>query len=393
VFADVDSRTEFEFAGLRQDWEWVLAPDHLLRFGADIREYHADYDYRRQSAILDPILTGGPPLDTSTTVIADADGRRLSGYLAYRFRVADRLTTELGVRAAEYRYPDIGTQSITDPRLNVALSVGGSTELRAGWGRVSQGQGLEELQVEDGVSQFFPPEHAEHRVLGMHHRFGAGWTLRAEVYEKRYDDLRPRFENLFSPIELIPEAEADRIRIDASSARTRGVELSLKRAPGQRLSGWLSYVYAEADDAEGEDWIPRSWDQRHAVSWGINYAGARWNWTLTGLHHTGWPTTALGASLVPQPDGSVRLVPEFGPRNGERLGSFSRIDVRGSRTVQLDSGRLSFFVEVYNLLNRDNPCCVDEFAISVDPGGNVTVTPDVDNWLPIIPSFGIQFEF
>jgi hypothetical protein len=96
---------------------------------------------------------------------------------------------------------------------------------------------------------------------------------------------------------------------------------------------------------------------------------------------------------VPQPDGSVRLVPEFGPRNGERLGSFSRIDVRGSRTVQLDSGRLSFFVEVYNLLNRDNPCCVDEFAISVDPGGNVAVTPDVDNWLPIIPSFGIQFEF
>jgi hypothetical protein len=29
----------------------------------------------------------------------------------------------------------------------------------------------------------------------------------------------------------------------------------------------------------------------------------------------------------------------------------------------------------------------------VDPGGNVTVIPDVDNWLPIIPSFGIQFEF
>jgi hypothetical protein len=29
----------------------------------------------------------------------------------------------------------------------------------------------------------------------------------------------------------------------------------------------------------------------------------------------------------------------------------------------------------------------------VDQGGNVQVTPNVDYWLPIIPSFGIQYEF
>jgi hypothetical protein len=129
------------------------------------------------------------------------------------------------------------------------------------------------------------------------------------------------------------------------------------------------------------------------VSWGINYAGTNWNWTLTGLYHTGWPTTALTASLVQQPDGSFRIVPEPGPRNGERLGDFHRIDIRGSRVVQLQNGRLSFFLEVYNLLNRDNPCCIDEFDLFVDAGGSVTVTPNVDYWLPIIPSFGIQYEF
>ena len=61
--------------------------------------------------------------------------------------------------------------------------------------------------------------------------------------------------------------------------------------------------------------------------------------------------------------------------------------------VRLQNGRLSFFLEVYNLLNRDNPCCIDEFDLFVGAGGNVTVTPNVDYWLPIIPSFGIQYEF
>ena len=36
---------------------------------------------------------------------------------------------------------------------------------------------------------------------------------------------------------------------------------------------------------------------------------------------------------------------------------------------------------------------VDEFDLVVGAGGNVTVTPNVDYWLPIIPSFGIQYEF
>jgi hypothetical protein len=392
LFADVEAHEDFEFVGLRQDWQWEVAQDHLLLFGADFRDYRADYDYRRASAILDPIITGGTPIDTSTAVVMDADGHRLNGYAAYRFRVADRLTTEIGLRAVQYRYPDIGDQSSTDPRLNLALSLGPDTDIRASWGRFSQGQGLDELQVEDGVSQFFPPEHAEHRVLGLNHRRG-DWTFRVEAYEKRYSDLRPRFENVFDSLDLITEAQPDRIRIDADTARARGVELLLKHAPGHRWSGWLSYAYAEADDDDAGEWVPRSWDQRHAVSWGINYAGANWNWTLTGLYHTGWPTTALTASLEQQPDGSSRIVPEPGPRNGERLGDFHRIDIRGSRVVQLQRGRLSFFLEVYNLLNRQNPCCIDNFALFVDQGGNVQVTPNVDYWLPIIPSFGIQYEF
>ena len=53
LFADVEAHNDFEFVGLRQDWQWQIAPDHLLLFGADFRDYRADYDYRRVSALLE----------------------------------------------------------------------------------------------------------------------------------------------------------------------------------------------------------------------------------------------------------------------------------------------------------------------------------------------------
>ena len=53
---------------------------------------------------------------------------------------------------------------------------------------------------------FFEPERSEHFVVGYTRRFSRGLSLRVDVYNKVYSDLRPRFENLLDPIQLIPEA-------------------------------------------------------------------------------------------------------------------------------------------------------------------------------------------
>src|SRR6185295_17576247 len=117
-----------------------------------------------------------------------------------------------------YSYSDEQKFDVVSPRLNVVYAFGDANELRAAWGLVYQPQAVNELQVEDNVEQFFEPERSEQFVVGFTRRFSRQLSLRVDVYDKEYSDLRPRFENLLDPIQLIPEGAADRIRIDAPEA-------------------------------------------------------------------------------------------------------------------------------------------------------------------------------
>ena len=81
-----------------------------------------------------------------------------------------------------------------------------------------------------------------------------------------------------------------------------------------------------------------------------------------------------------------------GPRNGDRVSDYARIDMRASRAVQMRSGKFSYYLEVTNLLNRENPCCVQAYHLNTD-GNRTWLYQEQGNWLPMLPSFGFQFEF
>jgi outer membrane receptor protein involved in Fe transport len=257
---------------------------------------------------------------------------------------------------------------------------------------VHQPQRADELQVEDDVTQFFAPERADQLSLGVTQRIGTGSSLRLDAYQKRYDDLRPRFENLLDPLELVNEAEPDRVRIDAARARAHGVELSWRSTLSERAHAWLSYVYSRGEDQAG-GWRPRLWDQEHAVTGGYAWAGERWRFSVAGNWHSGWPTTPVTVVETVDQNGDPLIRGFFGERNSARLGSFSRIDLRASRSHRFDSGTLTWYFEVYNLLDSKNPCCVEDFNLVRDAGGALRAVPNHDYWLPILPSFGVQFEF
>ena len=58
-------------------------------------------------------------------------------------------------------------------------------------------EGIHELQVSDGVAQFFRPQRTDHFIAGFEWVGLPEWEIRAEVYEKQYRNTRQRFENLF----------------------------------------------------------------------------------------------------------------------------------------------------------------------------------------------------
>jgi hypothetical protein len=387
VYADND----FQFLDLRQDWSWSLSDTQLPRWGFNIGQQRGEYDYALDGHITDPLIAP-VPIATVYSTNMDVELRKLGAYAAWRTRLGSRTTAEAGVRWDRYAYDGGLGFDVTSPRLNVVHSFSDDAELRAAWGLNHQPQSVNELQVEDNVTQFYAPERVQQWVLGYTKRFSNGLSARIDIYDKAYDDLRPRFENALDPVQLIPEGAADRVRIDASEARARGVELTLRREAERGLSGWVSLAVARAEDRDDGVWTPRSWEQRETLSFGGSWTGAKWNLSFAGLFHSGTPTTALGIESTPLPGGGYEVQGVVGPRNGARLGSYSRIDLRVNRDVLLANSKLALYFEVTNLLDSRNECCIDDYHVEDGRPAPVLVV-EKSYWLPILPSLGVQWEF
>jgi hypothetical protein len=389
----VDDRRRSETYGLKQDWRLDLADRHLLKWGFELQRVSGHYDHLSQTVVRDLLFTpGGRPLTRDRDYSLDPRGDLYGAYAADRLRLGQDLVTEVGLRWDRQTYADDRQLS---PRASLAYTLGDRTTLRGAWGLYHQPQLIHELQVSDGISEFQPAQRAEHRVISFEHRISRGVDVRVELYQKKLTDVRARYENLLNPIEIFPELESDRVLVAPERAEARGIEVSLRHLNGSRWSWWLSYAYARAEDQIDGHWVPRSRDQPHTASFSLNYRPSeRWNLNLAGLYHTGWPTTAILAELEPGPDDGVRLRPYLGPRNQERYPDYIRLDLRASRDFDLGPGTWSVFLEVTNLLNRDNPRGLKRVVdYYVDSDGLVRTVPVYRSGLPLLPSFGIRWSF
>jgi hypothetical protein len=260
---------------------------------------------------------------------------------------------------------------------------------RFGVGQASQGQRSAELAVEDGESDFFAPERATLIALAWEERLSAGLSLRAEIFDKRGTHVRPRWENLFEPIELFPETESDRIRIAPQAAHSYGVELGLERR-AEHGRWWLRYVHSRARERVLGRWQARAWDQPHALLMGVDRSfGAGWRVSAQLDAHSGWPTTQVTA--VESPDGSIEAI--LGPRNGERLETYINLWARLSREQRFGDGTLTWYVEAFNLLDRENGLLVEQFELERQPDGSLRVRRELEGGLPFLPSFGVIWRF
>lgn len=390
---DVDADFRFRFFDLRSDWTWNATDRQVFLFGASAGRARADYDYRLIATHLNPSVPGGV-VDISYAHDLDVRGDKLGAHAAWRGRIGVDFVIEAGARWDRYGYPGGTEFSAVSPRLNAVYGIGERGELRAALGVVHQPQGIHELQVEDDLTAFFEPERVRQAALGYSHRFDRGLSARVDIYRKQYSRLRPRFENALDAVQLIPEGAVDRVRIDAPLADARGIEVTMRREAERGLGGWASIALASAEEEViREGWTPRLWEQRHSLSLGLSWTGEKWNVNLAGLLHSGTPTTRLSQAQITLPDGEPVDVIVAGERNGARLGRYARIDLRASRTVQLRGSRFNYYLEVTNLLDRRNPCCTESYRLERNANGWLRLRSKETYWLPMLPSFGFQFEF
>ena len=322
--------------GVKQDWLYQSRAQ-LLKWGFDLKHLEAQYRYTSVPTAAAPLAIASAPAGADVGV-----------YAADRLRVSPNLNLEIGLRWDSQTYAPDGDGTLS-PRVNAVYAVGSRATVRLGWGYFYQPQKIHELQVEDGVADFFPAERAEHRIISYRHAFDAGIVLQLSGYQKRMSDLRPRFENAVDPFSFFPEANRDRVRIAPEAARADGFELVVQRPARGTTGWWAAYTLARAEDEIDGRWVPRQWDRRHALSVGLDWKPARnWMVAVAGSHHSGWSATPVSAEG------------EIGLRNSLRSTPYHRLDARVSRSVSIRGSDLTASLILTDAFDQGGVCCVPD---------------------------------
>ncbi len=366
-----------------------------------------------------------PPENFDTTL----DGRRGGAWIQDRYTVGSRLSLEPGLRLD---WSSVNGDSAVSPRFAATVLLPGSSRLRVAGGLYTQSPGYEKLIQSDYFFDLSPAnvsnlrhERATHFVTGFERDLGADTLFRVEGYYKRFEDLivgrlesanelQARLARYDFPANLrnrIPgTAQITSIPENAGTGRAYGMDVYLVRSNrSARLAGWISYAWGHADRETYGLIYPFEYDRRHAFNAVARYRlGRNWSIATTAQVATGFPyTPAVGVNVETREDARGRLVPsrdKYGELNytvyrggldalhQERLDHYARVDLRIANQPGGPSSRWSWYVEVINLLNRDNPLDLDHSLI-YHPDAVPTILAEPMGGFPIIPSFGVRIRF
>ena len=251
------------------------------------------------------------------------------------------------------------------------------------------------MDVEHGDQIYYGSERSEHRILGFEHLFRNGLQFRAEGYWKKRSRVRPRWQNLSKDVLFFPELEATSVFLSPTAAESKGIEFYFKRDVGRKISFWSSYALAWAEETiDGRD-VPKNADQRHTVYIDANYRpNAKWRINLAWSFRTGWPYSEETFVRRSTPQGLSSIVTQYGDLNAERFPAYHRLDLRVNRTFDTTRGRLSLFLEVVNLYNRENLRLIEADRVGFNDDGSLYVeTNYTEKWFPLLPSIGATWTF
>ena len=384
---DFDNIQEFQYMGVKQDWTFDLNSSQFWRAGWEWRTGEADYTYSAVTEFDNPLV--GPAIERRDFSLSK-EGDMLSAYVTGRFKLAENLISEIGVRYDDQDYLD---DSQVSPRFNLAWQISDRQTIRLAVGDYHQAHRLHELAVEDGETDFFTTaERARHYTIGYEQRFNNGMDFRIEAYRKDIKDPRPYYINLFEVINIAPSLADDRYAVIPESAEITGAEISLKQDLGGKLSWFVNYAWSKAEDQINGVMVPRQWDQEHTVNASVNYRrNRRWNFNSSWTYHTGWRITPFTFQNDPSAEEGYRF--DLGAINSDKLSAYHRLDLRISRSIFRSNGRsFNLYIDVQNLYNRKNLAGFEEFEVINNNGVN-ELAFEQSEWLPILPSFGVNWVF
>lgn len=413
----------------RQELGIQVTPRHLLAAGFEAHRLDTRVGFtirgdRNESQANGSSIQGGTGLPDDLQ--SALQGTRGGLWLQDTYTPSSRLSFEPGLRLD---WSTINGDTTVSPRIALSYALGGGARVRAAGGLYTQSPGYEKLTQSDffidlsgARERGLLHEKATHVVVGLEQTLGRGLTARIEGYHKRFNDLLlGRLENESERLARIaqydfPEPLRDEIPTapmilsaptNDAGGTAYGMDLFLSHSnDAAPLTGWLSYAWGRATRESYGRRYAFEYDRRHAFNAVGRYRlTSRWDVAATLRVASGFPHTApLGVRVSAVEDERGRLVPATDPAgnliytvdygdlnnlNGARLPHYARVDVRGTYR----RGRWSLYMEVLNLLGRDN-AVVLEPRLRHDPDSTQPqVFETASQGFPRIPTFGLRVRF
>jgi outer membrane receptor for ferrienterochelin and colicin len=367
----------------------------LLRWGFDLRRGRSEYDYFRARFSYVPNFTDPTGPDwwaqhDTLEVVTSRTGYTAGAYLADRLRITEFLTLEAGLRYD--RQSHTGEQQLS-PRLNASLQLTPAAALRAAWGYYHQSQALYQLWAADGDTVFYPAQRAEHRVLELEQGFRNGISLRVEAYQRLLSDPLPEYRSIDRNMGALWEEDPEaRIFVHPERGKAEGLELLVKGPGGGRFTWSGAYALSRVEELVEGEWMPRPYDQRHAVN--LQFAlrpTPDWSFAMGWIYHSPWPYTEIHYRIEETVWGQPVIVPYADALNQGRLIPYRRVDFRASRRFRVGRSDLLLYADVFNLMNREN--AMDSEHSAGWDGGRLVTDRTFYPQLGIMPSLGLRWVF
>ena len=273
----------------------------------------------------------------------------------------------------------------TSPAVSASMGLTRSTHLQLGFGQYAQFPEVSVLTSTLG-NRGLLPMRSNQAIAALEQRLGERTRLRLETYNRADRDLiyQPFYDpRLMGGQVFIPPANP----LFANSLRgyARGVEIFLQRSSANRFTGWVSYGFGRTENRDGISGyrFPSDWDQRHTVN---VYGGYRLRPSVNLSGRSSWGSGYPIPGFLRTTGGSYYLT---SIRNGQRLGTYNRTDVRINKAWTHDKWKLTLYGEVVNLTDRTN-YLFESLNSYNSKTGQASVT--VDTMFPILPSAGLVFE-
>ena len=373
----------------RAEGELTIAPAHSLEAGI-AGEWE---DARLRFEEIDASLKAGLYAEETIAVTeGSAVRRRAEAHASLHSRLGTRVSTTAGINVAAdgYRWrirrdgarPPMNDGSVNAaPRLSAAARLSDRLLVRAALGILRQPAFLNLLNSERLAISLGRVRTAREAILGIDVQMPAGGQIRVDGYTRRDRGVSFPLQDVSTRPEIADPLDR---------GRAEGVEVHVKLPTLRRADASIGYALSEATWDTPLGSVPRSFDQRHAltVSTNVRPLGS-WNLNATARYHTGAAYTRVSWT---SPNGSFDWSKIYGPFMGARYPDYFRLDLRASHPLRWGLPGSYFYVELINATGHEN---VLVYTYRFDPlpsGGSAPRRLTID-LLPRIPSLGFEVRF